>query len=342
MARPVSNPPNPWSSTSVDYLGEPPAARIQVFEEDAREVLTRNDSPDVPFDWSVNPYRGCQHACSYCYARRTHEFLDWGAGTDFDTKIVVKRNAPERLAEALAKRRNKGAAVAFSGVTDCYQPLEASYELTRRCLQVCLDFKNPVGILTKAALIRRDVDLLAKLHEVAGVQIYISIPFADPTQQRAVEPSASAPAARFGAIRALAEAGIPVGVAIAPVIPALNDSQIPTILERAAEAGASSAFMVLLRLSEPTRTVFTERLQQSFPERAAHVLSALADTRSKVSPSERTQLGTRMSGKGARWDTITGLFELHCRKLGLSLESNPTRRPHIPHGENKGTQQQLF
>lgn len=338
MPRPVNNPPNPWAGPHVDYLGAAPPARVEVFEEDAKEVLTRNDSPDVPFAWGVNPYRGCQHACAYCYARRTHEFLDWGAGSDFDTKLVVKRNAPERLAHALARRRNKGEWIAFSGVTDCYQALEASYELTRRSLEVCLDFRNPVGIITKAALIRRDVELLTKLHRRAGVQVHLSIPFDDPDVARAIEPSAPGPAARFAAMAELAAAGIPVGLAIAPVIPALSDQAIPRLLERAAAAGATSAFLILLRLPGAVEGVFAERLAAAYPDRAAHVMSALRDT--QVAAAERSEYGSRMGGQGARWATIEGLFRVHCARLGLAQGDSMMRAPSAGPGRHPTGQQQ--
>ena len=157
MPRPVDNPPNPWSSTHVEWLEEPPNAALTVYEEEARTVLSRNDSPDIPFTWSLNPYRGCLHACAYCYARPSHQYLGFGAGTDFDRKIVVKKNAPEVLRRELDRPAWQGDVIMFSGNTDCYQPLEASYELTRRCLEVCLEYQNPVGLVTKSALIRRDV-----------------------------------------------------------------------------------------------------------------------------------------------------------------------------------------
>ena len=166
MPRPVSNPPNPWERTSVEWLGPPPEARPEVYEEEARTILSRNDSPDIPFRFSLNPYRGCHHGCAYCYARPTHQYLGFGAGTDFDRKIVVKVNAPELLREELARSSRRHEPIAFSGNTDCYQPLEASYELTRRCLAVCLEFRTPVVVVTKAALVRRDVELLAKLARV--------------------------------------------------------------------------------------------------------------------------------------------------------------------------------
>src|SRR5438045_1165231 len=171
---PISNPPNPWAHTSIDYIGEPPAIGLRVFEDHTREILSSNDSPDLGFRWSVNPYRGCYHACAYCYARPSHQYLGFGAGTDFDRKIVVKTNAAEALARDLSKRSWKRELIVFSGNTDCYQPLEASYELTRRCLEVCLARANPIAMITKSALVRRDVDVLAKLVKRASAHVSIS------------------------------------------------------------------------------------------------------------------------------------------------------------------------
>ena len=193
MPQRVSNPPNPWQSSHVEYLGEPPPVELQVYEEEARSILSENDSPDVPFRWSVNPYRGCFHACAYCYARPGHQYLGWGAGTDFDRRIVVKTNAEGLLDDALRRPQWRRELIAFSGVTDCYQPLEASYGLTRRCLQVCLRHANPVAIVTKGALVERDAELLAQIEARARASVFVSVPFADDGQGRAIEPYAALP-----------------------------------------------------------------------------------------------------------------------------------------------------
>ncbi|MDE3035985.1 MAG: radical SAM protein, partial [Nitrospirota bacterium] len=177
--QPVSNPPNPFESQHRHLLEPAPRAKLQVFEDSAREIISSNDSPDLPFRWSLNPYRGCFHACAYCYARPTHEYWGFGAGTDFDSKIIVKREAPTLLRRTLLKPSWHGELIVFSGNTDCYQPLEAAYGLTRACLEVCAEFRNPVGLITKAALITRDLDVLRRLHDQAWVQVYFSIPFAD-------------------------------------------------------------------------------------------------------------------------------------------------------------------
>jgi len=313
--RPVSNPSNPWLSTDVEWIGEPPEAALHVFEEDAKTILSENDSPDVGMRWSLNPYRGCQHACSYCYARPSHQYWGFGAGTDFDTKIIVKVNAPERLREAFERRSWKGESVMFSGNTDCYQPLEASYQLTRRCLEVCLEYRNPIHMITKSALVRRDVDLLVKLVERARASVTISIPFADDAMAKQVEPFAAKPSLRFEALRVLAAAGIEVSVNVAPIIPGLNDPDIPEILERARAAGAVGAGIIPVRLAAEVKPVFFERLEQAFPQRVAKVTSALLQIRAGKLNESRFE--KRMTGVGPRWEAIRALFDAHCRRLGL-------------------------
>ena len=321
MPRPVSNPPNPWRSTHVEWLGEPPPATLEVFEEAARTVLSQNDSPDVPFRYSVNPYRGCFHGCAYCYARPGHQYLGWGAGTDFERRIVVKIDTPEKLSLELARPALRGERIAFSGVTDCYQPLEASYELTRRSLEVCLARGNPVGVITKAALVRRDIDVLARLARGPGASVQMSIPFADAAVARAMEPFAPPPSKRFEAMRALSDAGIETGLALAPLIPGLSDADVPKLLESAARAGATSAFLVLLRLPGEVEGVFRERLEEAFPDRASKVLGALREAHGGRLYDNR--FGARMSGVGARWQATEDLFLMHCRRLGLRTGEGP-------------------
>jgi hypothetical protein len=199
--RPVSNPPNPWASTEVEYLEEIPPSRLEVLEDHSREVMARNNSPDVCFTWSVNPYRGCMHACAYCYARPTHEYLSLGAGTDFETRIVVKPHAPELFREAFERPRWQGETVVFSGVTDCYQPLESSLRLTRACLEVCAEYRNPVALITKAPLIERDLDVLQTLAREAQLWVSISLPFHNPELARAMEPYVATPKRRLLTIR---------------------------------------------------------------------------------------------------------------------------------------------
>lgn len=332
LRRAVSNPPNPWASTHVEWL-EPRPARLEVYEERAKSLLVRNRSPDVPFDWGANPYRGCQHACAYCYARRGHQHLSWGAGTDFETKLVVKTNAAECLERELSRRSWRGDAIHFSGVTDCYQPLEAAYRLTRRCLEVCLRHENPVAVITKAALVRRDAELLAELHAVADARVVLSVAWADDALARRLEPGVTAPSKRFEALAALAAAGVPTGVMIAPLIPGLNETEVPAILERAQAAGARWAGIGLLHLTADVLPVFRERLEAAFPERAARVLSGLRDMRDGQLTESRP--GVRMRGSGARWEATTRLFQLTCKRLGLDhgRERRPPRRRRPIQGE---------
>ncbi len=318
VPRPVANPPNPWESTHVAYLGEPPPAHLEVYEEQARSIVSRNDSPDVPFRFSVNPYRGCFHGCAYCYARPSHQALGFGAGTDFERRIVVKTNAPELLRATFMDPRWRGDMLAFSGVTDCYQPLEASYGLTRRLLEVCLEFRNPVGVITKGALIERDVDLLAGLTREASCMAFVSIPFADEELGRRIEPYAASVGRRFEALRTLAQAGVPTGVSISPVIPGLNDDQIAEILQRARDAGACKAFMIMLRLPAEVAPVFEARLREAVPLRAEKVLAAVREIRG--GRLDEARFGRRMRGTGPRWAAIEALFRLHHRRLGFLEE----------------------
>jgi DNA repair photolyase len=318
VPRPVNNPPNPWSSTHVEWLEEPPDAKLAIFEEECRSLLSANDSPDIPFRYSVNPYRGCIHACAYCYARPSHQYLGWGAGTDFDRKIVVKTNAPVVLRRELERPSWEGEAIVFSGNTDCYQALEASYELTRRCLELCLEFQNPVSVITKSRLVARDAALLGQIAQKAQATAFLSIPFARDEDARKIEPWASKPSLRFEAMRTLAEAGVPVGIAIAPVIPGLNDTDIAELLERAREAGAQWAFMQPLRLAREVLPVFDERLEEAFPLRAQKVRNAVMEMRG--GKMNEAAFGERFRGKGQRWAMIEAMFQSNCKRLGLNHE----------------------
>lgn len=328
MPQPVSNPPNPWSTTHVEYLEQAPAATLQVFEEQARSIVSENDSPDLSFRFSVNPYRGCIHACAYCYARPSHQYLGWGAGTDFDRKIVVKTNAAELLEKELGRRSWQGDTIVFSGNVDCYQPLEASYALTRRCLEVCLAFRNPVSLITKGALVRRDAALLADLARRARARVHFSIPFADDAVARKIEPYASRSSLRFEAMRALVDAGVPTGISISPLIPGLNDSDVPELLERARACGAETAFMVPLRLPREVAPVFDERIEAAFPDRAGKIRRGIQELRrGKMNESA---FGARFQGAGARWAAVERLFEVHCGRLGLNVSTAGSTHPSQP------------
>lgn len=321
MQRRVNNPPNPFVAEHCAWLEDPPNAPIEIYEERAKSILSRNDSPDVPFTWSVNPYRGCQHACAYCYARPTHEHIGLGAGTDFDTKITVKVNAAELLDAALLRRSWRGESIAFSGVTDCYQPYEAVYRITRACLEVCLRHGNPVGIVTKSFLVARDAELLAELERVAGARVFVSIPFADDARSRMIEPGAPPSSRRFEALRRLHAAGVPVGVLVAPLIPGLNDRDIPAVLERAAECGARWAGFTALRLPGSVQSVFLGRLQTVLPDAARAVELRIRGMRGGELSDPR--FGTRMTGSGEYWKSIEQLFENSARRFGYeSRESD--------------------
>ncbi len=337
---PLSNPPNPWSSTTVEWLGEPPNAPLHVYEERAKSILNEIESPDVGMSWSLNPYRGCQHACAYCYARPSHQYWGFGAGTDFDRNIVVKVNAPELLREAFDKRSWTGEAISLSGNTDCYQPLEASYTLTKRCLEVCLDYRNPAHVITKSALVRRDIPLFVELAKRASAGVTISIPFADDAMGRAIEPLASACSNRFETIRLLAEAGVRTSVIMAPIIPGLNDTQIAEVLERAREAGAERASMTLLRLPKEVLPVFLERLDAAFPDRAGKVRRAIQDMRG--GKMNEASFGARMEGTGPRWQAIATLFELTAKRVGLATWSRPELREKATTFRRPSAQRELF
>jgi DNA repair photolyase len=316
--RRIDNPPNPFASEERTWLeGLEPPAHLEVWEDASRSILSSNDSPDIGFRYSVNPYRGCQHACAYCYARPTHEYLALGAGTDFDTRIHVKLHAAALLAEAFDKPSWRGDTIVFSGVTDCYQPLEASYRLTRACLEVCARYRNPVGIITKSALIERDLDLLLELQRVARVGVSVSIPFLDERKARAIEPFVPTPTRRLRVIETLANAGIDVGVMTAPVIPGLNDDEMPRVLEAAARAGAKHAGWVLLRLPGSVAGVFEHRLRAAFPDRADKVMGRVVDTRGGESLYD-SGYGTRQRGVGEHAKMIAALFSSTTKRLGLN------------------------
>ena len=313
--RQIANPPNPFDSLHRELLEPAPIAKLVMYADDTQEILSRNESPDVPFRWSVNPYRGCFHACAYCYARSSHEYWGFGAGTDFENKLVVKADAPQILRRTFEKPSWRGELIVFSGNTDCYQPLEAEYQLTRACLEVCADYRNPVVIITKGALICRDLDVLVRLHQDAWVLVYFSIPFSSDEMARKVEPHAPSITKRFAAMRTLSEANIPTGLSIAPVIPGLNDDDIPELLDRARRAGARTATFSLVRLSGSVESVFVDRMKEVFPERITKITKRLREVRGGTLTESR--FGKRREGQGAYWKLVEQLFELAKRKAGF-------------------------
>jgi DNA repair photolyase len=296
----------------------------------SRTALSSNTSPDIPFDASLNPYRGCEHGCAYCYARPTHEYLGYSAGLDFETKILVKERAPELLRRELAAPRWTPQVVALSGVTDAYQPLERRLRLTRRCLEVFLEFRNPVAIVTKNALVARDLDLLRELHGFDAVSVTISLTTLDGRLQRALDPRASAPQESLRAIERLAEAGVPVGVSIAPIIPGLTDAETPALLAAAASAGAGHASYIVLRLPHGLRELFDDWLLTHRPLRREKVLQRLEAVRGGRLNDAR--FGSRLRGEGHFAAQIGGLFSLIARRHGLdraapTLSTAHFRRP---------------
>ncbi len=314
MLKPINNPPNRFLEAHVEF-DEPELAALEVFEETPKQALSENDSPDLGFRYSVNPYRGCFHACAYCYARPSHQYLGFGAGTDFDRKIVVKKGLPEKLREAFMKRSWQGEVVMFSGVTDCYQPLEASYQLTRGCLEVCAEFKNPVAIITKNQLVTRDIDLLVRLAEHRAASVTLSIPFLDDEVRKKIEPNASSIDKRFAALAELSRAGIECMISLAPMIPGLNDEDIPGLLERARDVGVKGAFMTMLRLPREVLPVFDQRLEENLPLRANKIRHAISELRG--GKMNEAQFGERMRGKGTRWQLIEDLFVKTRKRMGL-------------------------
>ncbi|MFO0550874.1 MAG: radical SAM protein [Polyangiaceae bacterium] len=325
--RVVSNPPNPWHSTAVEYLGdaEPPLARLRIIEDATRSILAQNSSPDLPFRWSLNPYRGCYHACAYCYARPQHEYLGLGAGTDFERTLVVKPHAAELLVEAFERPSWRGEFILFSGDTDCYQPLEASYGLTRACLAVCARYANPCGVITKSPLIERDLDLLVELSKRTRFHATISIPLFDPDKARALEPYVASPARRLRTIERLASAGLDVGVSIAPMIPGLGDEDIAKIMRAARAAGARRACLVFVRLPGPVAGLFEERLRAALPLRADKVLSAIRAARD--GKLNQSRFGERMRGSGHVAGAAHALFEAEARRLGFEISGSRDELP---------------
>ena len=307
---------------------------------DSRRIITENDSPDIPFRFSINPYRGCEHGCAYCYARPGHETLGMNAGIDFETKILVKHDAPQLLREELASPRWVPETISISGVTDCYQPAEREFRITRGLLEVLLEAKNPVGIVTKNALVTRDIDLLAALAKEHLVHVFLSVTTLDRDLARKMEPRTSNPQARLKAIRELTTAGVPVGVMVAPIIPGLNDREIPSILKGAQEAGARGAGYVMLRLPYAVRPIFEDWLQRNCPLQAERVLSLIRGTRNgKLNDSE---WGRRMRGSGPYAETIAATFKAFSKKLGMDKRLPPLDASKFQPPKSKSGQMNLF
>jgi DNA repair photolyase len=293
----------------------PKSPRTVLGVDAAKRIISRNKSPDVPFDRSINPYRGCEHGCIYCFARPTHAYYGLSPGLDFETKLFHKPNAPELLAEELRKLGYVPATMALGTNTDPYQPIERTEKLTRRILEVLAAFKHPFSIVTKSPLVTRDLDIIQPMAEQGLAQVSISVTTLDRVIARKMEPRAPAPLKRIEAIRALSMAGVPTSVLAAPMIPALNDNELESILEAAHEAGASGAHYILLRLPLEIRDLFIEWLHENFPDRANHVMSLVRDTRAGA--DYRSDFGARMSGTGPYATLLKRRFDIAQKRLGL-------------------------
>jgi DNA repair photolyase len=329
-----SNPANRFEKTTYARSewdeAEDPAVHTVFLRDETRSIINYNESPDVGFNASINPYRGCEHGCIYCFARPNHEYLGFSAGLDFETKILVKEDAPELLRRELLSPRWEPQVIAMSGVTDAYQPIERRLQLTRRCLEVLVEFRNPVVIITKNELVARDIDLLAELAKVDGVLVFISVTSLDPELARELEPRASQPSRRLAAIRELAAAGIPVATLVAPVIPGLTDHEMPSILAAVAKEGARSASYVPLRLPFGVAPLFEEWLTLHRPLQKEKILNRVREIRG--GRLNDPDFHTRMQGSGAYAQHIAELFELSCRKVGLNskrpaVSAKAFRRP---------------
>ena len=297
-----------------------PAPATQFYRDASRTILASNDSPDVGFEFSINPYRGCEHGCIYCYARPSHEYLGFSPGLDFETKIMVKEDAPQLLRQALRSPKWQPQMIMISGVTDCYQPIERKLKLTRACLEVLAEFRNPVGVITKNWLVTRDIDVISELARHNAAVVNISITTLDLNLNRILEPRSSSPAQRLDAVEQLAKAGIPVGVMVAPVIPGLTDSEMPKILEASAKAGASRAGYVMLRLPHAVAPLFEQWLTEHYPERKEKILNRLRSLREgKLYDST---YGTRMRGEGPFAEQVRTMFDIATRRFGLTQRGN--------------------
>lgn len=317
----VWNPAGRFTAPTIEWDEAPPPAGLALLPDDSQSVLSSNDSPDVPFRFTVNPYRGCTHACAYCYARPTHEYLGLGAGSDFERRIFVKHGAPALLEAAFRRPDWAGEAIVFSGVTDCYQPIERRLGLTGACVALCAAYRNPIGIITRSPLVVRDLPALQRLAAHGAVTVSVSLPVFDPATARALEPGAPPPSARLKAMAALAAAGVPVGVSVAPVIPGVTDHELPRTLAAAREAGAQFAWMSLLRLPGSVAEVFRARLEDALPGRAAAVLAKIRRMRGGALTEGR--FGARMRGEGPAWAAVEALFQLHHRRLGFGPRPPP-------------------
>ena len=304
-----------------------PNPQTTFYDDKSETIITKNDSPDIGFSAGINPYRGCEHGCAYCYARPYHEYLGFSAGLEFETKIMVKRRAAELLRRELSQPKYVPQVLAMSGVTDCYQPAERKFRITRSCLEVLADFRNPVTLITKNFLITRDIDVLKNLAAYDAVQVYISITTMNADLAAKMEPRASTPTHRLRAIEMLAKAGVPVGVLVAPIIPGLNDREMPAVLEAAKAAGASTAGYTMLRLPHGVKDIFQEWLKQNFPEKLDRIIGTVRSVRGgKLNVSD---FATRMRGEGPYAEQVKQMFHVFRERLGFNARGRELRTEHF-------------
>lgn len=331
------NPPNRFEELHIardpDWTEEDPRKGTQFFLDNTKSFITYNDSPDVGFSAGINPYRGCEHGCVYCFARPNHEYLGLSSGLDFESKIFIKKNAPELLRKELSAKGWKPQVVAMCGNTDCYQPVEAKMRLTRRCLEVFLECRNPVVIITKNKLVSRDVDLLGELARFDAIRVCVSVTTLDYDLAGKMEPRASRPKDRLAAIEILSKAGVPVTVMNAPVVPGLTDHETPAILKAAAEAGAKSAGYTIVRLPWVVKNLFEQWLTDHFPDRKEKVLNRLRDMRN--GKLYDATWGKRAGGEGPFADQIDNLFQVSAKKYHLNEDRIALSTAHFrkPHGQ---------
>jgi DNA repair photolyase len=334
------NPANRFEQLHIeadlgDEIDENSLPLKTIFYRDfSKSIIARNNSPDVGFETSVNPYRGCEHGCVYCYARPTHEYLGFSSGTDFESRIMVKTDAPALLEDELSSRKWRPQTIVMSGVTDPYQPIERKLQITRSCLEVLARFRNPIGIITKNRLVTRDTDVLSNLAQFSCAAVNISVTSLDESLQRVLEPRTSPPHARLEAMAKLHDAGVPVGVMVAPIIPGLTDHEMPNILEACAHAGAQFAGYTIVRLPFAVAPLFERWLDEHFPERKTKVLSRIRSIRGGEKLSD-PRWGTRIKGEGIFAEQVAALFQMSCRRFGIGP------RPELTTQHFRGPREQL-
>jgi len=322
-----------WGTLEQDAAEERLAPGTQVIEQRVGSILSGNDSPDIGFDLSINPYRGCEHGCIYCYARPTHSYLNLSPGLDFETRIIAKVNAAERLREALASRAYEPSLINIGSATDAYQPAERRLRITRSVIEVLAGCAHPLAIVTKSAGVERDLDLIVPMAQARRAAVYVSLTTLDPALARIMEPRAASPQRRLRTIRTLADAGVPVGVSVSPVIPFINEPEIERILEAAAAAGARTAFSIVLRLPWEVNPLFQDWLQRHFPERAARVMARIREMRGGRDNDARH--GTRMTGQGVWAELLRQRVHKAAARHGLNrqrieLDASGFRPPRAP------------